>query len=108
MSALFKEEYLMCEVAFVINGVYLMKSCRDIAFICQPCYNDSIGKLIQYKRDGQIFEKTGISYFLNCYFEGDIKSIFLNPENYDFLGVIGDCYKLADEGRYLMRCENEG
>lgn len=91
------------EVAFVIDGIYLLKSCPDIVFVCEPCYNDAIGKLVQYKRDGSLFEKTSISYFLNFYKEGDVKSLFLNPDNYDYLGRVGDCYEFVDGDKYLMR-----
>ena len=53
---------------FVKDGVYKLNNSTDeFIFICLPSADTSIGKLIQYKYNEGIYEKTGISYFLNSY-----------------------------------------
>jgi hypothetical protein len=99
----------MCEDVlqyFVSDGVYLFKDNREVVFVCFSCYNHAIGKLVQYKRTGEsLWEKTDVAYFLNFYFEGDIKSVFLNRDNYDMIGKVGVNFELSEdkEQRYLMR-----
>ena len=87
---------------FVRDGVYRLKGNKDSIFICIPSAETSIGKLVQYKNNGKMYEKTGISYFLNCYQEDDIKSLFLNRDNYDMLGMIGNNFVISEDELYIL------
>ena len=92
--------------SFVSNGVYAYKGIYDCVWVCQPCYEDVIGKLVQYKKSSKTtFEKTELVYFLNSYFEDDVKSLFLKRENYDMIGLVGKNFELsADTDKtYLVR-----
>lgn len=90
---------------FVKDGVYALKDLRDSLFVCVDCHQGTIGKLVEYKRDGTIYEKTGNSFFLNFYYEDDVKEIFLNRDNYDMIGLLGVNYEfsLDEEQTYLLR-----
>ena len=101
----------MEDLSFICNGVYLFKDNRDTVFVCLPCANDLIGKLVQYKKSTDtLYEKTNVAYFINYYIQGDIKSVFLNRNNYDIIGKVGNNFTLLDEGKYLVRgkkCEEQ-
>lgn len=90
---------------FVKDGVYSLRDVRGNLFVCTECYQGTIGKLVQYKKDGNLYEKTGTSFFLNYFYEGDVKEIFLNRENYDMIGMIGVNFEISedDDRTYLMR-----
>ena len=90
---------------FVKDGVYVLKDLRGSLFVCVDCHQATIGKLVEYKKDGNIYEKTGNSFFLNFYYENDVKEIFLNRDNYDMIGLLGVNYILSedDERTYLLR-----
>ena len=49
-----------------------------------------------------MYEKTGVSYFLNSYNENDIKSIFLKRENYEMLGMIGQNFVMSDNEEFVL------
>ena len=89
---------------FIKDGVYkLNNSTEEFIFICTPSANTSIGKLVQYKEENGIYEKTGISYFLNTYQEGDIRSLFLNRDNYEMLGILGQNYVMSEDEEYILK-----
>lgn len=97
--------------AFVDGGVYVLQNMpsNKTVFLCQSV-SGGIGKLIQYtteenaKAPNAIWEKTGVQYFLNSYDIDSIKSLFLNRENYDMLGLLGHNFYLSeDDGTYLMK-----
>lgn len=98
---------------FRCKGVYSFKDNRDVVFVCLPSANNLIGKLVQYKKcSNTLFEKTNIAYFLSIYFDDDIKSVFVNRENYDMIGLVGNNFTLSedDEQQYLIRgakCEGQ-
>ena len=50
-----------------------------------------------------MYEKTGTSYFLNNYYEGDMKEVMLNRDNYDMIGTIGSNFELSDDENYVLR-----
>ena len=103
--------FFMEDLSFVCNEVYLFRDNWDIVFVCLPCANDLIGKLVQYKKStNSLYEKTNIAYFINHYVDGDIKSVFLNRNNYAMIGSVGTNFTLTNEGQYLIRggkCENQ-
>ncbi len=89
---------------FVKNGVYKLNNCNeDFIFICVPAAGNCMGKLVQYKNNGNIYEKTGVNFFLNCYIEGDIKSLFLNRDNYEMLGLIGENFVLSEDEQQILK-----
>jgi len=98
--------------AFVDGGVYVLHNMpsNTNVFLCQSV-SGGIGKLIQYSTDGNgrapdaVWEKTGVQYFLNSYDMGSIKSLFLNRENYDMLGLVGNNFFLSEDEdcTYLIR-----
>jgi hypothetical protein len=93
-------------VGFLCDGVYMYKGMYDTIFVCISCFQQTIGKLVQYKRTtADIFESTGVSYFLNQYYEDDVKSLFLNPENYECIGKIGKNFEFSadDSKMFLIR-----
>ena len=90
---------------FNLFEVYIYKDCPEMIFVCVPCYGDAIGKIVQYKKNGDMWEKTGNTFFLNFYFEGELKALFLNRDNYDVIGKIGvnSEFSQDEEQTYLMR-----
>lgn len=80
---------------FVDKGVYKLKGNKsEIIFICEALPGNGIGKLVAYdKLIDNIYNKTGMSYFLNSFIEGDIKELFTQRENYDMIGLIGNNYE---------------
>jgi len=94
--------------AFIEDCVYFFKGLNDTVFVCISCYEDAIGKLEQYRKNGDIFEKTGIAYFLSQCPDDSLKSLFINPEKYDLIGRIGFNFEFSkDENRtYLLRSKN--
>ena len=89
---------------FVKNGVYkLNNSTEEFIFVCLPCSNCKLGKLSQYKKVEEIYERTGINYFLNYYIEGDIKSLFLNRQNYEMLGMIGQNFVMSPDEQKILK-----
>lgn len=88
---------------FVKDGVYKLNNSSDeFIFICIPSAA-SFGKLVQYKLEDGIYEKTGISYFLNFYQEGDIKSLFLNRDNYEMIGVLGQNFVMSEDEDKILK-----
>lgn len=96
--------------AFVDGGVYVLHNMpsKNAVFLCQSV-SGGIGKLIQYISEDEppieLWERTGVQYFLNSYDIDSIKSLFLNRENYDMLGMLGCNYLLSEDDSYLMRCK---
>ena len=89
---------------FVKDGVYKLNNSTDeFIFICLPSADTSIGKIIQYKYNEGNYEKTGISYFLNSYQEGDIRSLFLNRDNYEMLGILGQNYVMSEDETKILK-----
>lgn len=82
---------------FVDNGVYKLKDKKnELLFICRALSGNSMGKLVVYnKLANNLYEKTGMSYFLNSFIEGDIKELFTQRENYDMIGLIGKNYEIS-------------
>lgn len=90
--------------SFIAQGVYIFKGIYDNIFVCTPCSQSSIGKLTQYRKNtNTMYEKTGTSYFLNNYYEGDMKEVMLNRDNYDMIGTIGSNFELSDDENYVLR-----
>ena len=92
--------------SFVSDGVYIHKLLNTCIFVCIPCYEDTIGKLVRYeKNSGSMWEKTSLSYFLNHYYEDDIKELFLDRTKYDMIGKIGINFEFSkdDDRRYVLR-----
>lgn len=90
---------------FVTNGVYVFKGDYNSLFVCCPTSN-LIGKLTKYEKNtNSMYEKTCISYFLNCYNENDIKSLFLNRKNYEMVGKIGNNFEFSKDNEYLLKKE---
>lgn len=88
---------------FVKDGVYkLNNGSNEFIFVCMPSTGTTIGKLVQYKLNDTMYEKTGVSYFLNSYNENDIKSIFLKRENYEMLGMIGQNFVMSDNEEFVL------
>ena len=88
---------------FVENGIYVLKSSdtRESVFVCFSV-NGGIGKIVEYRTEhprspNSIYENTGNTYFLNCYKIGDFKSLILNIDNYDIIGMIGQNYYLSED-----------
>jgi hypothetical protein len=76
--------------------------------LCVSTTSIQIGKLVQYRTDtprkpGSMYEKTGVTYFLDCFYEDDVKSIFVKRENYELVGKVGFDYELSSNGQYLYR-----
>jgi len=92
---------------FIEDGIYKLKNFKESIFVCSSSSSDHIGKLTQYIKDGNIYEKTNITYFLNCYLTDDLKELFLKRENYDMIGKIGVNFDYYDDKHYIMRKENE-
>lgn len=91
------------EKFFVRDGIYKFNySDEDTIFACVASAGTTIGKLVQYQNKDGIYEKTGITYFLNCYCEGDIKSLFLNRANYEMLGMLGQNYVISDDDNFIL------
>lgn len=89
---------------FVTNGVYIFKGDYNSLFVCTPVGTELIGKLTQFKKNTDtLYERTCISYFLNCYRDDDIKSIFLDRQNYDMIGQIGINFEFSKDEKYLLR-----
>lgn len=89
---------------FVRDGIYKFNyTDEDIIFACVPSAGTTIGKLVQYEYKDGIYEKTGITYFLNCYNEGDIKSLFLNRANYEILGMLGQNYVMSEDDKFIIK-----
>ena len=84
---------------YLYHGVYLFKGIYEYLYVCDTCSREGlIGKLVQYrKQTPTMYEKTNIAYFLNCYKEDDIKSLFLSRDNYELIGVIGKNFKLSED-----------
>lgn len=81
---------------FIKDGIYKLKSMSlDTVFLCTSCAQTNLGKLCQFKKDenGNYFS-TGVTYFLNYYKDNDIKSLFLNRQNYEMIGMIGNNFIL--------------
>ena len=88
---------------FVKNGIYKLNNTDDeFIFLCTSS-SQSIGKLVQYKLNGSLYEKTGVTYFLNSYHEGDVKSLFVCRENYDIIGMLGQNFVLSDNEQYILK-----
>lgn len=86
---------------FIENGVYQLRLDGSV-FVCTRSCGTDIGKLTKYNNFGEnAYEKTNLCYFLNDYPEGDIKSIFVERENYDMIGIIGSNFILRD--KYLIK-----
>ena len=89
---------------FITNGVYVFKGDYDSLFVCTPVSSNFIGKLTRYKKETDtMYSKTNISFFLNCYPEDDIKSLFLDRSNYEIIGKIDSNYKFSKDGNYLLK-----
>ena len=90
---------------FVNNGVYIHKCVPKCIFVCIECYEDAIGKLIVYNKNGNMWEKSCISYFLNHYYADDMKELFLDRKNYDMIGMIGNNFEFSkdEENMYVLR-----
>ena len=100
---------------FVENGIYVLKSSdtRESIFVCFSV-NGGIGKIVEYRTDNPrspkaIYQNTGNTYFLNCYRVGDFKSLILNIDNYDMIGMLGHNYTLSeDEDRtYILKGQQD-
>lgn len=93
---------------FVSGGIYslnILETDKNI-FLCLPTGGSYIAKLVMYRPvmdKGDTFEKTSTSYFLNCYKPDDIKSLFLNRDNYEMVGKIGINYCLSDDQNYILK-----
>lgn len=93
---------------FIRDGVYRMNGFDEYLFLCVSTTSIQIGKLVQYRTDtprkpGSIYEKTGVTYFLDCFYEDDVKSIFVKRENYELVGKVGFDYELSSNSQYLYR-----
>lgn len=89
---------------FIKDGVYKFNlTNEDIIFVCVPSGGTSIGKLVQYENNGNMYEKTGITYFLNCFCDGDIKALFVNRSNYEMLGMLGHNYVMSDDDYFILK-----
>jgi len=100
---------------FIENGIYVLKSSdtMESIFVCFSV-NGGIGKIVEYRTDEPrspkaIYEKTGNTYFLNCYKVGDFKSLLLNIDNYDMVGMIGNNYYLSedDDKTYILKGQQD-
>lgn len=89
------------ENSFDVGGVYKHRLIDDSVFICVPHYSDKIGKIVQYKKEGDRYNKTFNTYFLNCYITEDLKEVFVCRENYEMLGYINKSYKLSEDREYI-------
>ena len=88
---------------FLKNGVYKLLSNNDSVFLCLPAATLVIGKLQQFKLiDDKKYEKTGNTYFLSSYKEDDVRSIFLNEENYEQVGLLDSNFILSEDGNVLI------
>lgn len=99
-----------CELldSFVSGGCYCLKEQYDNMFVCMPAAGNSMGKLVQYrKQTPTMWERTGITHFLNIYFDNDVKELFLNRDNYDMIGRLGDNYELSADEDYVLRREHD-
>lgn len=96
------DEMMNC---FVADGVYTLNmiSDDDIIFVCTPSTGSTIGKLVQYKWNGNLYAKTGVSYFLNRYNSDDIKSVFLKRENYEIIGSLCQNFVMSDDEEYILK-----
>lgn len=95
------EDIDLDETSFIACGVYFHKpSCA--LFVCLPCAHSTLGKLVRFTRIGDgVYESTNVSYFLNYFKSDDLKSIFLNRQNYDIMGWVGENFSLSSDGRFL-------
>ena len=91
---------------FIAGGVYSFHGDRVNLYVCLPCFENIIGKLVQYKKVNKAaWEKTNITYFLNSLPEDDIKSLFLDRENYEIEGRLELNYYLSDKQDFLIKGE---
>ena len=88
---------------FIANGSYVLKGIYDSIFICLPCSQYVIGKLVRYVKNNNMYEKTATTYFLNDYHEGDIKEYMLNRANYEMIGMLDKNYHLSDDSEYVYK-----
>lgn len=88
---------------FIANGIYVLKGIYDCIFACLPCSQSLIGKLVRYKKSGNMYEKTCTTYFLNDYYEGDIKEYFLDWNNYEMIGMIGEQFMFENDDEYILK-----
>lgn len=96
---------------FASDYVYSLKMGGDHVFLCSTSASNTMGRLTRYNKVGCtekeiIYEKTGISYFLNYYPEDDIKALFVDRDNYDIIGKLQDNFELKDNKKYLVRKNN--
>lgn len=96
---------------FAADYVYSFKMGGDYVFLCSSSASNTMGKLIRYNKIGCteeeiIYEKTGISYFLNWYQEDDIKGLFVDRDNYDIIGKLEDNFELKNNKKHLVRKNN--
>lgn len=88
---------------FVTDGVYKLNNSNDeFIFVCETS-NINTGKLIQYKNVGGVYERTDLCYFLHTYKEDDIKSLFLNRENYEILGMLGQNFVMSKDRKQVLK-----
>ena len=92
---------------FQTKGVYKrIGSDDEYLFVCLPLASAALGKLVQYKTDtpnkfDSVYENTDVSFLLNCYDISDIRSLFVDIENYELVGCIGNNFELSEDKRYL-------
>ena len=99
-------------IGFIENGVYVLKSAsdRESIFVCLPVLGGGLGKLVRYVSEdprlpNATYEKTGMAYFIDNYIDGDFRAMFLNPENYEMIGMLGNNYYLSEDTNqtYILR-----
>lgn len=91
---------------FVDRGIYQLKQFRDNSsvFLCEALQGNSIGKLVVYKEtEPKLYERTDVSYFLNAYYAGDLKELFIKRDNYDMIGMLQSNYVLSEDKKYLLK-----
>lgn len=92
--------------SFVAGGIYTLKEFDTGIFLCESV-TPEIGKLTFFKEvEPKLFKRTLNSYFLNCYFEGDLKQLFVKRENYEMIGKLGTNYILSNDKKWIKEKEN--
>lgn len=93
---------------FVDGGIYKLKDTQDdTIFLCSAMRGNRIGKLCQYVaesecKENQLYRKSGLQFFLNCYVVGDFKERFVRRENYDQVGMLFTNYYPSVDNEYLV------
>ena len=92
---------------FIGGGVYKLNKMEEdnCIFLCVPACGTHIAKLVMYETKNiktRTYQRTATSYFLNCYKQDDVKSLFLNRDNYEMIGRLGVNFCLSQDEKYIL------